>query len=554
MKKTFKLLFLLILCGELNAQVSNFTITNHSGSYSLTCSQTSVVLSASTTVIGPNSFSWTSASFTATAPSVTLTQAGVYIVTALDSLNNVFGTQQFTISSNTTAQSSAVSPATQAISCTATVGAVVTSNASGNVTHTFVSPYGGSVLISNQAVASYTSLGTGTYTHILLDHSNGCQSTSTFTLSSPQGFPTFSLVSPNNYTLGCGTKSVASIHITNATTSPTVGGPVSYTFVQASQLNSFPPIVGPPSSFTANVPGLYYAIVKDNSSGCITQIPVSILSNTSSPDISASVPTQILDCNTSQVILQGNSITTNVSLQWSFVGTPSVAASGTIQVNTNSIVPTTTLLNTYTLTVTDLNNTCMSYSVIPMYQNLFKPNALISANNTEITCATPTVVLTNQSTTGIPLTSPFPNNQPVIGYLWTGPASQPTLSVSSTYTVFIAGAYTMIAKDLNNGCTSSAVIQITGDCNLVGVQKNKSSELQIKTFPNPSNGLLTAYTENLLNATSIEIYNSIGVMVKKQTLTSTETLLNIKDQANGIYIIRVVQDNTVLHVSKIVKE
>ncbi|WP_317897310.1 T9SS type A sorting domain-containing protein [Aurantibacillus circumpalustris] len=552
MKRLFKFVAIIFLYGNIDAQVPNFTITNNSGTSILTCIQTSIVLTASTAVTPPNSFHWTGPSFNITAPSVTLTQAGTYTVNALDSMNNIFGTQQITISSNTLAQSSAVLPSIQTITCNTTVGATITSNASGNVTHTFVSPFGTSVIFYS-SVASYTALGPGTYSHILLDNTNGCTSISTFTLvGSGQSFPTFSVTSPQNYTLGCGTKSIAIINIINAATSPTPGGPVSYTLMPLLGSNPVPPGT---SGYTVAVPGIYYAIVKDNTTNCAAQIPLSIISNTATPNISASVPKQILDCNTSQVILQGNSSTNNVSMQWSFIGTPGIVASSTIQVYTNSITSTQTLVNTFTLLVIDNNSTCNSTSIIPIYQNLFTPNAIISSGgSTVITCITPTIMLTNASATGIPNTSIFPSNLPVIGFLWVGPNPQTPLSISTLYTAAIAGIYTLTAKDLNNGCTSIATKEISGGCDLVGIQKNNSSTIAIKTFPNPGTGFFTLVIDNFIKNVNIEIFNSIGVLVKKQVLYTNEAILNINEQANGIYIIRLVQNNSVIHTSKFVKE
>jgi hypothetical protein len=108
-----------------------------------------------------------------------------------------------------------------------------------------------------------------------------------------------------------------------------------------------------------------------------------------------------------------------------------------------------------------MDNLCETKTVIPMYQNLFAPNAAISSFTNAITCITPTIVLSNLSTSGIPPGSIFPNSSAVIGFNWFGPAPQASLSISTTYTAATAGVYTLIAKDLNNGCTSSVTTIIS---------------------------------------------------------------------------------------------
>ncbi len=554
MKNLLKTLVFLAITNSSKAQVSNFTITNNSGNYSLTCSQTSVFLMANTNVIGPVTFHWAGPSFSVTGATATLTQPGAYTVTAHDSLNSVFGTQYLTIGINTVVPASGVSPVTQSINCNTPIGAAVTSSASGNMSHSFISPYGTTVT-SSQAVASYTSLGAGTYTHILVNNITGCSSSSTFTLTSNQGFPTFSVSSANNFSLGCNSLSVGVVSINNAATAPVSGGPISYTFMSLSQSNPVPSgVLSGVSVYTVSTPGLYYVIVRDNTSSCSTQIPVSIVSNTLTPNITATVPNQILNCATSQVVLQGNSTTANVNFGWNFVGTPGSVIGTTVLATSNSVIPTATLINTYTFVVTDLSSTCKSFSVIPMYQNLFPPVALISnGGNATLTCATPTIVLINQSSTGIPASTGFSTSLPVIGYAWYAPA-QSSLALSTTYTANASGTYTMIAKDQNNGCTSIATKILYGGCNTVGIQKNQGQAISVSVFPNPGNGVFTITSEEFQKNTTLEVYNSIGMLVKKQPINSNKAILDIPEQANGIYTLRFLQDNKVLHISKLVKE
>jgi hypothetical protein len=189
-------------------------------------------------------------------------------------------------------------------------------------------------------------------------------------------------------------------------------------------------------------------------------VPISILQNTFTPDISAQFDRTILDCNHPNVTLKGQSVTNGVDYLWGFVGTPGTLQGDTITALADFTSTTKTLVNTYTLTVTNTLSTCKSTSVIPIYQDLFPPKAIISNGGVSaISCKTQTLMLTNQSTSSIP-PSTFPVSSPVVAS-WEGPTPQVPLLNSTTYTAATVGVYTMTAKDLNNGCISQATVSVT---------------------------------------------------------------------------------------------
>jgi hypothetical protein len=237
------------------------------------------------------------------------------------------------------------------------------------------------------------------------------------------------------------------------------------------------------------------------------------------------------------------------------MGAPGTIAGSTLQVNTNSLVPTQTLINIYTLTVQDMNNSCANQSVIPIYQNTFKPIPGISTGgNTTITCASPTIILTNTSSSGIPIGSGFPVHLVVSSYLWEGPAPVPPAAMSSTYIVYTAGTYTMFIKDLNNGCTASKTVNITGGCNLVGLEDNLNNTLSVYMYPNPTKGIVTLQSNYSEKNIVVELYNSLGMLVKKQLLQAPESHLNFSECASGIYFVYLKDKDVVLHRAKLIKE
>lgn len=440
---------------------ATFSVNPFGGTHSITCIQPTVVLNAT----NPNlTYTWSSTSTTPViSPSVTLnaTNLGTTYVTGQNPSSGCTTTYSFLIAQNVAVPSSSISATSVSISCSQTAAPTisVTSNPTVNISHYIYSPQGGT-FAANSYTAIYSVGGPGTYTHDLVDNASGCFTRKTFTVTSSTGYPTYSVSSPQNFTVGCGSTASAVVNIIGANTNPP-GGTLTYTLLAPS------PLVVPPfstslsilSSYTVTVPGTWTVIAKDFVNNCETRTPVSILQNIFTPSISAVVPRQILDCDNPSTVLQGVSETANVSYNWGFAGTPGNVPGTTITVNTNLANTTQTLVNNFTLTITDNNNTCKSTSVIPIYQNIFPPKIAISAGNASLSCIVTTVQLTNQSSTGI-LGSYFPTNLPVIGYLWEGPTPQEPLQVSSTYLAGTVGTYTMTGKDRNNGCLATGTIAI----------------------------------------------------------------------------------------------
>lgn len=440
-----------------------FSVIPFGNSFSITCLVDTVQLVATNP---NNTYTWTGASFLPIVNDtiqLTNTQLGTFTLVGQNTVSGCTNTYTYSLSQNTAVPTSSMSTSLINITCTQTLAPTLTviATPSVNVTNIIYSPQGGTF-----SAASYTTIYypgyPGTYTYVVRNDVNGCTAVKHFTVASSDNYPTFNVTSPQNFTLGCTTKSVANIVIVNAATTPSPGGPVSYT------------VIGPPTStaiasgtlsgnnnYTVNVPGTWTVMVKDNTNNCISSSQVSILTNTLGPTLDVTVPISVLTCDQPSVTLEAVSETPNVNYTWNFNKTPGTIVSYSLLVNNIPTAPTQTLVDNFTLTITDLNNTCKTTSTVPIFQNLYVPTASASAqNNASITCNTPTLTLSNQSKTGIPPGSIFPANLPVIAYLWEGPTPQEPLQVNSTYVAGINGVYTITAKDLNNGCFSKGTYTV----------------------------------------------------------------------------------------------
>ena len=451
-----------------------FTIQNITNSYSITCLTPTIQLDAITNYNYDNgvlNYFWSSNSNTLTGNTTIIdaSTAGTYTVYAVDPATNCGATQTVAISVNVSAPTSTVNPALSVINCNQTSLPTVTLTAptSVNMTHFVTSPLGGTYTATGGS-ANYPTGVPGTYTYVLVNDVNGCAVTKQFTVSANQGFPTFNLTSPQSYTLGCGATSVAIININNASATNSLqvptGGAVSYTLLAPGASTATPTgSLGTSSSYSVNAPGTWTVIVKDNISFCETRVPVSILSNTASPDISAIVPTPTLSCATPTVKIKGQSLTPNVEFSFKYLTLTQPGDTITSVITTSATTPGSIAM-VYTLNIKDNSSTCLSTSVITIYQNIYKPKVVITNGGVSgISCKTNSVTLTNQSTTGIPATSTFPTNNPVIGSRWDGPTPMEPKLLSTTYVGLVPGAYTLTTTDLNNGCSATSTILINDD-------------------------------------------------------------------------------------------
>ena len=457
-----------------------FSLSPTSISYSITCDNPVVDVNAATSyTYGNLDYFWSSPNSTFVTSNAPITLPGIYTVVATDPVTFCSKTKTLSVVINTTAPVTVVSPTNQSINCAFTTVSPVTltaTNPSVSVSHVLLAPTGGS-LTSTSASMIYNVGGVGIHTCITTNDLNGCTTTKVFNVTSNDDFPTFALQSPQNYTLGCTTKSTCVLNIVGGQgTGANLGGPVSYTVIGPTTSSVIPSgTLNINNSYTITTPGTWTVVVADNASLCKTRLPISIIAKTDGPSLDAlEIPTNILTCENPSVTLKASSLTNSVSYNWAIPGPAGNFPASTVVVNANfTVAQTQTVINIYTLTLTNDISTCKTTSTITMFQNLYTPNAVIANQAlSPISCKTPSLTLTNQSTTKIPANSTFPHNLPVIGALWSGPSPQQSFSNTSTYVALVPGVFTMVARDANNGCESTVTLTVLDDRNFPNVNEN----------------------------------------------------------------------------------
>lgn len=451
----------LIFSARLFGQI-NFTITNSSGSNTVTCLLPSLSLGATTDYTAASvTYSWSGPFGTWVNNTYTATIPGIYTITALS--GSISSSQTLAVYANTLAPQFVITPTTQNISCLASsvsqVSISITSPSYG-VSQKIQTPYGG-FYVPNVANHTYLPSAPGTYSFIATDQQNGCLSSKNFQVSSNSGFPTFSLSSPQNFKIGCLTQSMALTQIGNAQTTPT-GGATSYTVLTTSSGSI--PASGPLSSQTQygySVAQNYTVVVRDNATSCEARIPLSIITNTNGPVVSLAPQLPVLSCFSPSLQLVANSSEQNSTFVWT---NPSLTVSSgsmlTVLANFSQ-APTNTLLGNYTVMVTDNVSLCKTQSVISVYQNIYKPNVAITFGfDDTLTCASQTITIVNSSASGIPPLSLFPSTLGVNTIAWYGPVPQLSLTNAISYPLYTPGIYTLQAMDANNGCVGSGTISV----------------------------------------------------------------------------------------------
>lgn len=441
---------------------ATFSLNPAGNTLSITCIQQTIDIVASNL---NNTYTWTIPSqLPSNDNSVTVTSAnaGQIGVIATNTISGCTFSTSVTLGVNTVVPQSAITPTGQTINCTNSIQlfTLTAISPTANYEHEIIPPIGGNFISYNNPAQYLPSA--GDYTYNLRNLSNGCVSQKTFTVFSTGDFPSFSLSSNQNFTIGCDSKSLTTVTAFSVLTKPTPGAPVEYAWMA-------PGTLPPPSwqsgsgatSKSVTVAGTWTVMVKDVNNGCITPVLMSILETKTGPKIdTVFIPRDVLTCDNPSVVLTGYSEKSGLSYSWNYTnsttGLPLSQPTPTILVTASLTAAATQSIagNTgWVFRLLDNNSACFSTKSFTILQNIGRPTPSISANTRSLTCTTKTITLNNSSTKNT--LAAFPSPLPVVGYIWSGPSPLTQLQNSTVYDATVPGDYTLVAKDLNNGCTAT---------------------------------------------------------------------------------------------------
>ncbi len=339
-----------------------------------------------------------------------------------------------------------------------------------------------------QSSATFTGLSSGNYSITVTD-ANGCVSTSSTTLTSPQNF---SLSPGNIVSADCGsTNGSASVIVTGGS-------------------GNFQYLWNPSNSSTSNAtnlaPGNYTVTVTDNSTGCVQNLQITVPAN-GGPSIT--------NVNVSGVLCFGEQTGSLIVTATGGTAPYTYSLDGATAQSSNSF--TNLSAGNYTVTVIDATSCPNSQVII-----ITEPQELtVNAGNDVSSCASDLVDLSAASTGG---TTPY-------SYLWFSTQNGQNVQVQPTQST----TYNVQVTDVN-GCTDTDVVAvIIIPCGSLVVEVPN-------VFTPNGDGNNDTYGINSLNAISQEaiIVDRWGVkMAELNSPNATwDGTSNGKEATDGVYFIK----------------
>ena len=397
----------------------------------LTCTTTSVSIGGTNSETGATiSYTWTDENGMNVGNDATalVSTPGTYTLTVNDSSNGCSSAEDVIVGQDI------VDPIADAgtqvmLTCNSTsIVSNGTNSSSGNeFTYEWTDASG--IVVGNDAVATFTTV--GTYTLEVTNTTNGCYDISTVDVIQDSNVPTAFSEATNEIT--CINTATDLISMGSST-----GANISYEWQDPSGLT-----ISNDATVNVDQAGIYTLIVFDADNGCSSIMPVEVIENMTLPTVLIE-PIQDLDCINDVVELNGAGSTSadGVSTLW-------MDAAGNII--TNTAITNVQDAGEYILVVTDLVNGCSDQSSITV-DDLSDEPAIDIAGLEMINCIKEEIELTiGNSATG-----------PDIEYEWFDVDGN-SLGTSSALNVNQGGDYTMVVSNQTNGCDASLTVSVEED-------------------------------------------------------------------------------------------
>lgn len=406
----------------------------------LTCGTSTLVLDASASSNGDNfSYNWTATNGGvidegATTLTPTISATGTYELTILDNTNSCSNASSVVVEINDTPPT-AEAGMSQQLSCTSTEVVLNGTGSSEGTGITYNWTTDGGSIVSGGNTLTPTVSGVGTYTLEVMDSVNGCSSTDDVLVDSNEELP--DAIIANSETLTC---NVTTLVLDGTASSSGAGFSFEWDTQNGGVISADANTLTP----TISAPGTYLLQITDDGNGCIANTSIVIEEDTEMPDISVD-DAYILTCEDNSLTISVSTSIANPAFVW-------MTEQGTIiDGETNSSLEITAA-GEYTAVITNLDNGCENNLVVPVAQDANLPEVNI-ANPDMITCTNEAVTLNSStSATNVSLSWTATNG----GTIQEG---ETTLSPIVTS----AGTYTLEVMDNENGCTSTAFIEVLED-------------------------------------------------------------------------------------------
>ncbi|MDO8368934.1 MAG: gliding motility-associated C-terminal domain-containing protein [Saprospiraceae bacterium] len=400
----------------------------------ITCAEPSVRLIGNGSSAGPNfTATWSGPGINAGNSNLynpTVDQQGTYTLLITNTTNGCAATDTVLVNINT-ALPTADAGLDQQLTCVNPNGVSLSGiGFPATVTYLWTGP---GIGVDNETEQNPTVTQPGTYDLVVTNPINGCTATDQTIVTQDADVPNAS--AGGDRKLNCTVMSV-NLNGSGSSSGPEIvynwAGPgISGNNVTAQN----------PTNIT--VPGTYNLTVTNTNNNCENTDVMVVTLDTLHPKAIAGNPL-VLNCFNNAIDTlraDGSSIGINFTLLWAGPG-----INGGNQNSPNPVINGAPGL--YSLTVTNIQNTCTSTDQVNVTTDLVAPNADAGADKT-IDCVVVSTNIGGSSSSG-----------PNFTYLWTGPGIDSTIQSLAMPTIAQPGTYTIVVTDNLNGCTASSAVVV----------------------------------------------------------------------------------------------
>ncbi|MEM6964338.1 MAG: gliding motility-associated C-terminal domain-containing protein [Bacteroidota bacterium] len=398
----------------------------------ITCDQDFYTLNASGSSTGSGfEYEWQDANGNslATAFSYDATSSGIYNLIVTNIANGC--TSEITTEVlEDLAEPNPVALATDVLTCattTVTLDGMASTGSSGDILFEWLNPLGDSI----GAMSTVNVSTPGVYQMIITNESNGCSAATNITVEENTALPQPTIDALTNLSLTCDQSSL----VVDGSGSLPLGN-VTYEW----SINNV--VVSNDPNPQIDEAGNLVLTVTDTQNGCTASTSVEITQDSDFPNITITNP-DILTCNTTSIELDATGSSTGIDFEYQWTGAPNIQ-------NATTLTPTISQAGTYTLTITNPDNGCVTSSEITVDEDVVPP-VINVAPAEEFDCVTSAVTLDAS-------TSSVGNN---FSYQWTTANGIISNNVTTlTPTVSTAGIYTLTITNNDNGCVATQSITV----------------------------------------------------------------------------------------------
>ena len=438
---------------------------------SLTCLQTSVVLSGSGSSEGFNfAYAWSAGAggnIVGTDQSLfpEVNAPGLYTLTVLNYFNGCTSTSSVLVAADTNAVT-AVAQVSDTLSCTQLAISLSSTGSSAGAALSYGWTTTDGQILSGADTPTPLVSAPGIYELTLTNTDNGCSASNQVIVSQDTIPPAVQIVAPAQITCAIPVQSISATPM-----SPTA------VFTYAWMAGSGGNIISDSSSATisVNTAGDYLLVVSSPLNGCTSIYTTAVTQEAGIPVVQTSSPGPITCADTT---LQLSSVGSSVGQEFIYAWV--AAAGGNILSGSTSSSPFINATGTYILQITNQNNGCIAADTIAITENALAPSA-IAGQGTLLTCSEPVSVL--RANENLPSANLVFQWSTLNGHF----ATNPNQAITECDAV---GTYFLVVVDTINGCKAIDSLEI---------QENKQPP---SLFVAPSFPLTCAITSVNLSATA----------------------------------------------------